>query len=604
MGGNSSYPMSRIRKLFNVSLLVLQNQSKTDEGTSKEIWSLLLMVTLKLAKVRTPINPSKYFTLPPSKARIDPIPQSPKRQDDCKFDLLPTELMLLVVEHIDSQETLFKLSLVNKRCNSLISPLLMAKPYLTSPKSISSFLSSISNGMGQHITQVTFGPSMVGSLAAREKPRTDFEFIPYVHSGLFRLLIQERQSPIFTDNLVHPVFYEIAKCLPNCKSVEEHGNHRENLTTDSQNPQLDIFRRPRQIRTVRNSANREIEISKIPSSSATLLFLMRACQKWYKDFPEWNGIKDSVSDCLSACILLLDLYQGNFHPIWHQLGSDVVRATKPMITRQARHFLSHIYSTLLLQVRFVTSNSQRLLDCYCLIYYRVLSLAQNLDVQALASAMGCPATVDSRDDVAVSESRMVMLQEAQRHMENESFLSLTDYLPPNDIVEVVSNETLNSTSTASPQNPYFPSNMSLEAPQGSNMKSARMIYEALIVIFHFRIPANLHSSQSYPPVPVDLLRDILITFPPSTINSETVELISKLVNVKLDPIEASTPVLKEWLNWLNEIIRWHDASKEMEPVKDLLRKSMVKIDELRGLQVLPINVATIWNSLYGLKIYS
>merc|ERR1719223_260164 len=137
--------------------------------------------------------------------------------------------------------------------------------------------------------------------------------------------------------MIHELFYRFAKILPNIKEVEEHGLHKENRTSLSQ---LTSEGKP--------------DISRIPSSSLTLPFLFRACQRWYTDFPEWAGLESEPGSCYDTVLLLLDWLQGDFHPIWHLLGSDAVRLAKPLITSKLRSFLSNTNSSLLLQVRFIT----------------------------------------------------------------------------------------------------------------------------------------------------------------------------------------------------------------------------------------------------------
>jgi hypothetical protein len=540
---------SPLNTLFNVLILVLQWQSKRPDGTKRETWNALLQVTNELSLIKE--RKKRYQPSMEKFNIVSRIPNAPKS----KFESLPAELITMILHQITDQNSLYKLSLLNRRWNRLLKLRLFVNPYLTSPYSIQSFMKSLNDVNGKQVAKLEFGPTSTGCLSDPDIVKDHFHFIPFVHSGLFRLLIHDREHINTTEHLVHPLFYSLAEKLPNCSTFEEFGYHKETIN-------------PKEEQKFYTVPGRSFKITRIPSSSMNLTFLLRACQKWIKESPEWDGLKACPTECLATCTLLLTWLQGEYHPIWHRVGGDAVRHVKPLINSLVRSFLAHIYSTLLLQVRFITGNSQRLLDCYCLIYYRVLSIAQGLDVMGLAEAMGCPKPNES-NIVTTSQfllhQQQEMLSEAERSL-SEVLLEAKDSLTPRSSQSSVASVALTT-----------------------NQDAARNVYECLILIFHFRIPANLHSSKTFPRVPAELLKEILITFPPSTINAETVELITRLLQHPLDPQDPTTPLLETWYEWLRELVQWHDASKEMEPVKELLRKSMSKIDQLRAIQVLSSN---------------
>jgi hypothetical protein len=560
---DETLPMpSPLNTLFNVLILVLQWQSKRPDGTKKETWNALLQVTNQLSLVKE--GKRKQQTPIDRENRISRIPNAPKSS----FESLPAELIHIILNHIEDQTSLYKLTMLNRRWNRLLRLRLFVNPYLTSPHSIERFMKSLNHENAEQVLKIDFGPTSTGCLTDPDIVKDHFQFIPFVHSGLFRLLIHDRDHSNTTDHLVHPLFYKLAATLPNCSTFEEYGYHKETIN-------------PKEEQKSYAAPGRNFRITRIPSSSMNLTFLLRACQKWIKESSEWDGLKSSPTECLSSCTLLLTWLQGEYHPIWHRVGGDAVRHVKPLINSLVRSFLAHIYSTLLLQVRFITANSQRLLDCYCLIYYKVLSIAQSLDVIGLAEAMGCPPPNQTN---VVTTSQFLLHQ--QQELISEAERSLSEILL--DAKETLTPRTSQS-SVAS-------------TALTTNQDAARNVYECLILIFHFRIPANLHSSKMYPRVPAELLKEILITFPPSTVNGETVELITRLLQHPLDPQDPTTPLLESWYDWLRELVQWHDASKEMEPVKELLRKSMSKIDQLRAIQVTWFNVAPIWSCVYGLAL--
>jgi hypothetical protein len=554
-----------MRNLFSVLILLLKYESKTDQGIQLETWKALLSVTNKLERVKA--KDSKGINASPSSKSYSPLvkkvrnsfpisPITPTNGTGNSFNELPAELVFSIIEYISDQETLFNLLRSNRRMKNIILPIIYNNPYLTSPKSIFIFLETISTNRWEPAS-ISFGPTTTTNLSKLSSKKTQiFEFLPYVHSGLFNHLIHDRDSQQSTTQLVHPIFYKFAKLTQTKTIFEEYGYHKEkqSLSTPIRLPFL---------------SKNKLQLSQIPSSSMTLQNLFETCRKWDQGFEEWEDLKTSLGDCLSTSLLLLEFLQGDFYPIWHLLGGQVILEVKPLILRQCRELLSHIYQSLLLQVRFITANSQRLLDCYCLIYYKVLSVAQLLDVQGLFDAISFLPSTEFNDIPSVPNDIENILKIPQVRMESDDpdlNAMLPSTLPDwNKVKENIPIVNVNSRTT--------------------NQIIARKIYDSLIMIFHFRIPSELQNTSGIPLVPVSILRDILVTFPPSSVNKETVEFIQPLTEMKLIPEDLTTPGLDRWLKWLKEIIVWNEASVEMEPVKDLLRKSMDKIDQLRTIQV-------------------
>jgi hypothetical protein len=93
------------------------------------------------------------------------------------------------------------------------------------------------------------------------------------------------------------------------------------------------------------------------------------------------------------------------------------------------------------------------------------------------------------------------------------------------------------------------------------------------------------------------LREGLMSFQPGTLNSETAELIEQLMEAKCDVDEKlkcgddldmdeflETVELSKCIKWMKEVVRWQRAGRQLDPVKELLRKSMGRIDSLRAIQ--------------------
>ncbi|KAJ3275778.1 hypothetical protein HDV01_007245 [Terramyces sp. JEL0728] len=481
--------MHHINKLFTVLILVLDYQQNSEEGTDTKTWNTLFLVCDSLQKIK---NQTKKQPNPIAvKTTIDiSYAKSPKNS----ILSLPNEILLAIADHVQLQETVAELSMTNKRMYHLLRHKLYKHPILTSPASINNFIYQLErNSSLADVTGISFGPSTVGSLSKPDLKTDKTENIPFVHSGLFRYFIYKELDE--NNEIVDLLLYRLMSLLPNIQLYELAIN-KENA------PALDYHS---------HFIHQRKDVRRIPSSSFTLTALHQAFKKWKTEFKEWNGLKDDINECLETSQLLLDWFQGDFHPIWHQLGSDVVRSVKTVVLNQCRSLLNQVNTILLLQVRFITGNSQRLLDCYCLIYYRMLSIAQQLDIEALVNILKAEET------------------------------------PRCSSVELAT----------------------------ANKQVAKSIYEALMVIFHLQLPQS--------EIPVQLLRDIMVSFPPSAINGESIEFITHLLKVQLEDDE-NRDCLQLWLTWLNEIVKWYESSKEMDPVKDLLRKSMGKIDLLRGIQ--------------------
>ncbi|KAJ3258009.1 hypothetical protein HK103_004143 [Boothiomyces macroporosus] len=484
--------MHSINKLFTALILVLDYQQKTEQGTDIKTWNALFLVCDSLQKIKNQTRKPELKPLMNTQPDIS-YTHSPL----VHIMSLPNEILLLIADHVELQETVAELSMANKRMYHLLRHKLYKHPILTSPASINKFITNMERNkqLADIVSRISFGPSTVGSLAKPHVRSSKTENIPFVHSGLFRFFIYKELDE--NNEIVDLLLYKFASVFPNIQLNELAVNKENTFGLNYHSHEI----------------HQRKQVGKIPSSSFTLSALHQAFKKWNTDFKEWDGLKDDINECLETSQLLLDWFQGDFHPIWHQLGSDVVRSVKPLVLNQCRSLLNQINTILLLQVRFITGNSQRLLDCYCLIYYRMLSIAQQLDIEVLVN----------------------ILKE-----EDTPRCSAVDTNPT------------------------------------TNRQVAKGIYEALMVIFHLQLPQS--------DIPVQLLRDIMVSFPPSSINAESIEFITHLLEIELEQDE-NKDCLQLWLTWLNEIVKWYEASKEMDPVKDLLRKSMGKIDMLRGIQV-------------------
>jgi hypothetical protein len=427
---------------------------------------------------------------------------------------LPTEILLKIFEQLrQKQGQLFKLLFLNKMFYSIVHPYLYEQPILSSPNAVKFISNNLLSG-SRFSRVIQFSPCLSGSLNKTAFTTCDLRVILEAHSCLFQLLVIERDMSDSFAVLPAPnrLFYALARSFPNLKRMEE-----VNIVAIN--------------RTALENSSRELLAELIPPISTNLTNLLKSCQKWIKEFPEWEGLKDDIGDAMDTCVFLLEQYEGQFRPIWYPLGSDIVRSTKQAVMSQCKSVLNSASTSLLLQVRFITSSSQRLLDSYCLIYYGALRISQTLDVDALIDCFSMQS-----DD---------------------------------------------------PNTPQYISQM--------NSLACTKIYEALAMLFRH----DINNQAAETPTRVSILREALITFPPTSMNDETSELLGIMIDMELDPFDYQYHMLEKWLSWLKVVHKWYQASRQMDAVKQLLRKSMSKIDHLRGLQVTPNNLAKIWIGFYG-----
>ncbi|KAI8900749.1 hypothetical protein BC833DRAFT_233130 [Globomyces pollinis-pini] len=187
MGMDPNRIMSRIRKLFSVLVLVIEWESKQLTGTSKNTWNTLFLVShlichLKLKSLECSLQSPLEIIKEPANLQ-KPQTVSINGSKDSALDNLPNELKLMILEHLESQETLSNMALVNKNWNVLCNQLLYQCPQLTSINSIYKFVQNVNDNQyfRKSISAIRFLPTSVGTLSGR--PYAKHGSIPYTHSG-------------------------------------------------------------------------------------------------------------------------------------------------------------------------------------------------------------------------------------------------------------------------------------------------------------------------------------------------------------------------------------------------------------------------------------
>lgn len=402
-------------------------------------------------------------------------------------------------------------------------------PCLSGPDSISLFLDrmrEMTQSSRDLITRLIFVPARgsLDSLPIDENSvkllhdKTDL--INQAHSGLFRLLVHSRHQNTSV-NSCHEVFRDFVNLFPNLLQIDEA--NMISIQRTSIEDSISQISDPTRILNIPR-------IIPSPDSNA-LKTLLKSCKDWLIGHKEWDALKPNIQLCIATCFFLIDSYDGEARPIWHLIGSDAVRTCRSLILRKCKDALNVISATLLLEVRFITLSSQRLLDCYSMIYFTALGISQTLEVEDLIECL-----------------------EVQMY------------------------------------------------GHGRLKSMAIFIYDSLALIFQYPLYQNDAKLE------VMFLRDSILTFPPKGLNRETVELIQTQYDAchfpdinESDADWESKLTLDLWCKWFNALVRWHKTNLQIEPVKELLRISLKKVDSFRAAQVRFIfKVASIRSSFYGL----
>ncbi|TPX59975.1 hypothetical protein SpCBS45565_g07623 [Spizellomyces sp. 'palustris'] len=226
-----------------------------------------------------------------------------------------------------------------------------------------------------------------------------------------------------------------------------------------------------------------------------------------------------------ACTLLLEFFEGEGQPIWRGISSDVIRGARSKVLEKCRTTLNRLSTCMFLEAQYLALSAQRLLDQYALMYYRGFAGATDLNLDFVVRA----AEKEAKHSVRV------------------------------------------------------------ESKAPADVDSVALVLQAVRLLFHQPMPHSIPELDLEPIIVTTFptrafLETALGIFPPSGINSETVELISQIVE-QYEKLDADQPEVDLWFRWFRDIVVWQRAGIEMEGVKELLRKSMARMEVFRGMQV-------------------
>ncbi|KAK5672467.1 hypothetical protein QVD99_001228 [Batrachochytrium dendrobatidis] len=590
----------------------------------------------------------------------------------CFIYRLPTELLCFILSKLAfDQPSLSAASRTSHRMFAVGARIIYKNPHISTSKSLSQFTrvlhASTFGYMNSHksnqssipilttwlpysamVKKITFEPDLHGSLVPNStEPHIEgIDNVRAVHSSIFRHLVHQQETqntgipavlprsqnqgtdePIRAplDNetettlaeqpssrtvippslkcfpVPNSIFYTLAGLCPYLMEIEDRGVEN----TQSTGRFVDIMKE--------SSTALSTVWQRVPSTSFTLTLLIRSCRRWVFLMPEWRGFDFSPHKAYGVITFLLDSLQTASQPIWHNLESDLVRFIRPMLISKCRSALSSISSTLLLQVQFMTLSAQRLLDCYTMIYYKALSIAQSLSVTQLVEIMqgGAKQTtgksalmltesltslpgeslsaVLSRDHNGVDHGTDTQHADEEDtgaqavplfELHNVSAFSLDTTQEDGffDGDDALSNEDLDNHGSRILDSS---TNLDTGIPSEKNISAAIAIHTAVAVLLRIQLPTNASVPTT---AMITNLREAVSTFPPTPVNGETVEMLQHASGIEYDIFEPGGHEISRWISWLKQIETWHVASRQMEPVKSLLRQSMIKIDCLRNVQ--------------------
>ena len=456
------------------------------------------------------------------------ITSSPSVKQGCNFKnieldlkLIPTSNRILNVSHIQSlpveilqmifeillKECQIDLSMASRACkrwNIIIHPMLIKHPQLYTKSAIETFL-HFGNTLSwryyptkDKIISLSFGSSFKGSFLGDETVQGT-DALMGAHSSLFRMIVKDRH--LYPD--VHPIFHKIVKTYPSIKYMKE-------IFFAKNSSGMALMNMDSRHRILRNGFS---------ISDFVLSRIIRNVKRIEND-TQWSSI--SLSRIQQVATFLLDLCESETNSLSKYIPK-IIRHSRSIIHDQVKIIMNLLSGSLLLQVQYVTTSSQKLLDTYCMIYYEALDLCTILNVDRIKSIF----------DKAKSMESLYMYT-----------------------------------------------------------REASCIYECIILIFQVHatpISESTHHTK-FSDLDYDKLQTEISRFPPNRINAEICEILEHHLDTTPFPnpawMDEDLVTLNKWRTWIFTVLKWFKSSKQMEPVKELLRGNMSKIDQLRGLQVI------------------
>jgi hypothetical protein len=264
-----------------------------------------------------------------------------------------------------------------------------------------------------------------------------------------------------------------------------------------------------------------------------------------------QGISNACRDtsrlyetCMFIFEMVGDTEFGHKADFWNNVsGSEAKSTVIQSIKERTATVMNSISGMLLHQVQYLTVSSQRLLDHYCLLYYKALSQANTIDCAKVVTDL-C-STGEKIQNASPSEIHSLEIDPGARIMQALFIIMQRNELAPEIDAYTLFQHTCDDADCTND---------------------------------------GLFKSATYwKTISRERLREALVSVTPTTINNETIEFIEILLNL---PSGWERDLSEECIrvaHWLKDVTLWQRANSELEPVKMYLRKSMAQIDIFRAI---------------------
>ncbi|KAJ3007845.1 hypothetical protein HKX48_008909 [Thoreauomyces humboldtii] len=543
-----------------------------DDGAQTELASACLLIADVLAGIKEPghlrrrpavplISPQSPSTPTPTSTwtpQTNPTPSSPiqrlERPNDNGRPVLPTELLPLIFRFLTRPRDRHAVLLVSRRWHRAAVVEVWGDPSLATVAAVRAFAVAVEDNpacaaMVQRL-QFSRDDDREGdggsATSARRDPTRVFD---KAYSSLFRLLIVDRKG--HTRGAAHPLFFALALHCPRLKVMDE-------VPPDDDAARDAFF-----------------------ATQTVLQSLLKACKIGAR-VARIAGVHPA--DLTRAYSLLLSLWEpeeGGRSDIWRPEELRSVEIARGAVLPRARDALNRLSTCMFLEAQYLALSAQRLLDRYALMYYRGHARGARLDTQF-------PTSSHDGADVVLRGLRVLFRQPDVPSTEHSD----AEEDEESDLDQEAEEE--EEEDREDPDAPWtvLPAELAalaaMDNPDRPPLRSPRNRNP-------FAFPARA------------FLDDALSLFPPISVNSETSELLSALLQEPRSqrrPAGSGPPRLptatsaaeaaasyrartacEEWLEWFRDIVMWQKGGVEMESVKELLRASMARMEMFRELQV-------------------
>ncbi|KAI8612925.1 hypothetical protein BC830DRAFT_1134561 [Chytriomyces sp. MP71] len=626
---------------------------------TSEVWWAVMSQVQVFAAVKgssLPFKPSETASSSSSSSSSITISRAslsvgclPARTEDAGVDLvqkrqklvLPHDIIVAIMEFVNPG-SLHQCARVSRAWNDSVTPLMYSNPHLSSVFAISNYLclmeesrNTIGNGPGRPLhhhnwefhslaRSVTFTRQVITDEAGVTTVKYPDDLVKS-QSSIFRLLVLDRLNAGWY--FVHPLFVRLVEA---CQRIDEAS---EMLSDDNVKRRTVEKRNRRQTNGqwhINNTNDQEEEHPSTAVLAASVQAAPTLTSDSATDMPNFIGERpplDTLMDptklltnlvklcrrVLSICsafglspetavdslLLLLALFETREVSFWRGFPATSFKHIKAIVFARLRHILNAISTSILIEVQYITVSSQRLLDIYCMMYYRALAHANSLNLNVVLDVLQNAArdikiqedqdfgsSSTARQNRSIHKPAHRVLQALQLMFHKNLF-----NLPPSNRRERM--RAVDTLATVSPTAGISEDEAAMQVvarqepqarPPQNNDTSPFSLED-----YDFDTLGGLLTSRA-------ALREGLMSFAPGSMNSETAEFIDELLDDNEDletqlnsdglPAEEHLQLVEvaKCVRWMKEVVKWQRAGKQMEPVKDLLRRSMARIDRLRIIQ--------------------